>query len=294
MFALLRKHGGLSDAKIAELCEQLFQLRVSKGAIAQSVARTARKLSSVVAQIDADLKQASQVVPDETGFRINGRNAWCHVAVSDRSTRCVIDVVRQATVLKNILGDEFAGMLNSDGWASYATHFPDLVHQQCNAHALRRATQLRDACHANARGFLNHVSKLFKSAIRARTSIRDEPPDKRAKRFERFVDRLDRLTKNVRADRDIERFRKHLRRYLPNWFLYLLEPDLDATNWRAEQAIRPMVIQRKAWGGVKSKAGAITHEYLCSTLATLKQRNLKPMTFLVNNLTNQQNPSLSG
>jgi hypothetical protein len=30
-------------------------------------------------------------------------------------------------------------------------------------------------------------------------------------------------------------------------FLYC--PGLEATNWRAEQAIRPMVVERKVWGG---------------------------------------------
>jgi transposase len=31
-------------------------------------------------------------------------------------------------------------------------------------------------------------------------------------------------------------------------FTFLTRPGIDATNWRAEQAIRPAVVNRKVWG----------------------------------------------
>jgi transposase len=42
---------------------------------------------------------------------------------------------------------------------------------------------------------------------------------------------------------------RHLLRERDALFTFLNCPGLEATNWRAEQAIRPMVVARKVWIG---------------------------------------------
>ena len=41
----------------------------------------------------------------------------------------------------------------------------------------------------------------------------------------------------------------HLLDHAINWFWFLINPKVDATNYRGEQAIRPAVVNRKVWGG---------------------------------------------
>jgi hypothetical protein len=55
---------------------------------------------------------------------------------------------------------------------------------------------------------------------------------------------------------DVQRFARHLMTELPAILSFLVDPALDATNWRAEQAIRPAVITRKMCGGNRSDRGA--------------------------------------
>jgi len=56
---------------------------------------------------------------------------------------------------------------------------------------------------------------------------------------------------------------------------------LDATNWRAEQAIRPAVITRKVCGGGnRTRRGADTQQILASLLRTAHQRGLDPTDVL--------------
>lgn len=60
-----------------------------------------------------------------------------------------------------------------------------------------------------------------------------------------------------------------------------MEPDLDATNWRAEQALRPAVITRKVCGGGnRSRRGADTQQILASILRTAHQRGLDSVEVL--------------
>ncbi len=58
-------------------------------------------------------------------------------------------------------------------------------------------------------------------------------------------------------------------------FNFLFHPELDATNWRAEQAIRPAVVTRKmCGGGNRTWKGAHTQQILASVLRTAAQRGL--------------------
>ena len=73
---------------------------------------------------------------------------------------------------------------------------------------------------------------------------------------------------------DAERFAAHLANEFPAVFLFLWDPSLDATNWRAEQAIRPAVVIRKVCGGNRTRHGADTQQVLASVVRTARQRGL--------------------
>ena len=57
-------------------------------------------------------------------------------------------------------------------------------------------------------------------------------------------------------------------------FAFLWDPSVDATNWRAEQAIRPAVVTRKVCGGNRTRHGADTQQVLASVVRTAHQRQL--------------------
>ncbi len=70
----------------------------------------------------------------------------------------------------------------------------------------------------------------------------------------RLAARLGRLIDAPPPLEDAERFAKHLANEFPVVFLFLCDPSIDATNWRAEQAIRPAGVTRKVCGGNGSAA----------------------------------------
>ena len=59
---------------------------------------------------------------------------------------------------------------------------------------------------------------------------------------------------------DVQCFAKHLTTEWKALFTFLCNPAVDATNWRAEQAIRPAVVTRKVCGGNRSWRGAATQQ----------------------------------
>ncbi len=90
----------------------------------------------------------------------------------------------------------------------------------------------------------------------------------------RLVARLGRLIDAPPPLDDAERFARHLATEFAAVFLFLWDLSIDATNWRAEQAIRPAVVIRKVCGGNRTRHGADTQQVLASVVRTARQRHL--------------------
>lgn len=79
----------------------------------------------------------------------------------------------------------------------------------------------------------------------------------------------------------VRRFAAHLTTEASALLTFLGDPAIDATNWRAEQALRPAVVMRKVCGGNRSARGAATQQILASVLRTTQQRRLDPTATLL-------------
>jgi transposase len=87
---------------------------------------------------------------------------------------------------------------------------------------------------------------------------------------------------------DCRRLAAHLTTELPGVFGFLFDFTLDATTWRAEQVLRPAVVNRKVSGGEAVRAGAETQEILSSVVQTARLRDLDPRDVLVDLLRSPQ------
>ena len=90
----------------------------------------------------------------------------------------------------------------------------------------------------------------------------------------RLVAQLGRLIDAPPPLDDTERFARHLATEFAAVFLFLWDLSVDATNWRAEQAIRPAVVIRKVCGGNRTRHGADSQQVLASVVRTARQRDL--------------------
>jgi transposase len=77
-----------------------------------------------------------------------------------------------------------------------------------------------------------------------------------------------------------ERLARHLWAHRGDLFTFLRQPGLDATNWRAELAIRFGVILRKVWGGSRTWVGAQAQSVLMSVWRTGWQQGRCALDFL--------------
>jgi transposase len=195
------------------------------------------------------------------------------VWVGDRATAYAIDSQRRANALERVLGRDWAGILSHDGYATY-DRFEQAIHQSCVAHVLRRAQDLLDIAVGGAVHFPRRVIALFRDAVHARNEhLRgrlslEHLQDQR----DRFDDRLLRLLTGAPRVAAYATFAKHLWRHFEPWFTFVFDPRVEATNWKAEQAIRPAVVNRKVWGGNRTAAGAQAQGILMSVIETCRRQ----------------------
>ncbi len=277
----LNKQGGLSHGKVTRCLESLFGIQLSRGGSVHTVLRAAGRCEPVYEAIRQTVAQSDWVVPDETGWRAGGYPAWLHTLVSPQATAYVIDATRSGAVAEDILGLDYDGTMIHDGWSPY-DRFEDARHQQCLQHLLRRCDEMEAAATRGAVRFPRRVAEL----LRAGLDLRDRHAAGEVSRHGlavargRLENRLSDLIFPPKANAVNERLAQHLWAHRDDLFTFLRQPGLDATNWRAELAIRFGVILRKVWGGSRTWAGARAQAVLMSVWRTCWQQGRSALDFL--------------
>jgi len=97
----------------------------------------------------------------------------------------------------------------------------------------------------------------------------------------RIEARTDRLLAGRITHPPNRRLLQRLRTERPALFTCLRRPDVEATNWQAEQAIRPAVVTRKVCGGNRTPRGAATQSIVASVPRTCAHQQRDPLDLLV-------------
>ncbi len=277
----LNKQAGLSHGKVTQCLDHLFGISLSRGGSVHSVLRAAARCEPAYEAIRQSVGQADWVVPDETGWRVDGYPAWLHTLVGPEATAYVIDPTRSGDVAADILGFDYAGTMIHDGWSPY-DRFHEASHQQCLRHLLRRADEMEAAATRGAVCFPRRVAELLRAGLdlRDRHAAGTISAHGLAVARGRLESQLSDLIFPPKTNAANERLAQHLWNHRDDLFTFLRHPGLDATNWRAELAIRFGVILRKVWGGSRTWAGARAQSVLMSVWRTCWQQGRSALDFL--------------
>ena len=277
----LNKHAGLSQGKIADLFTRMVGIPITPSGVCHVMLRAARRCQPIYQRILASVPQAPWIVPDETGWRIGGRLAWMHGFVTPTATVYHVARGRGYEVAESILTERYSGTMIHDGWSPY-DNFVFARHQQCLDHLRRRCKALLAVAVAGAARFPRQVRQLLLDALDLRDRRDDGQlsPHGLAVAVGRLEARLDRMLCWTRTHPDNERLAKHLDKHRGQLFTFLKTPGIDATHYRAEQAMRPAAVNRKVWGGNRTVAGAHAQSVLMTLLWTGRQQLCDTFTML--------------
>lgn len=274
--AHLHKAWGLPLGKIARFYQQHFGLTVTPGGLVHALHRAARQAAPTYAALRDTVRQSAVVTPDETGWRVGAALQWLWVAATPRTTVYAIQPGRGFAEAAAWLGADFAGTLVRDGWAPYR-QFEQAAHQTCLQHVLTRSRELQTD---HPRALIPyHVQDVLQQALALRdqhaAGTVSEPGLAVARGH--LETRLSTILDQHRTVPAVRRLVTHLDREWSALFSFLHDPTVEATNWRAEQALRPAIANRKVCGGNRTWGAAQTQQILLTVFRTSRQRALDPL-----------------
>lgn len=268
----LNKHFGLSMRKVCRVLKNLFGLALTPGGLSQAADRVAGKLAGDYEALHKAIRSAPAVNADETSWWVGGPGWWLWTFTTPDETVYRVDRSRGSAVVKEVLGEAYAGVLGSDCLSSYDPI--DCRKHKCIAHHLRAIGKARDSPGQKDNAYLRQWTLLFKTVIVLHGLARDgdlgaeELADKR-RHVETWVDEL--LDRPCSQTGDVA-VQNRLRKQRPHLLGCLYELAAEPTNNRAERSLRPAVIARKISCGNKTDRGRRTWQILVSLAETCRQR----------------------
>ena len=277
--------------KVQELFDVFFDMPFVP-ASAMAFDRTAtRKADSIYEDLKEKLRVAAAAHADETYWREDGIGHYVWYAGNDDLALFHIDRHRSSQVAQSILGNNFSGVLNTDGYTAYnAVNAKN--RQTCLAHIIRKSKEIKQEIllkkpqfqDKRSIQFCSSVSVLFKKTCEiGQKFIRGYIHYNRADVFEsRLYSVLNSICLTKLADKKAETLRQRLidpNKESNRLFTFLKYPGVQPTNNQAEQSLRNMVIFRKICFGTRSTQGSYSHSVLPSLLLTAKRQGKHPLSF---------------
>jgi hypothetical protein len=278
--------------KVKELFQVLFRMAfVPASAMGFDRAAT-RKGQPLYEDLKEKLHLALTANADETGWRQDGLNHHLWYAGNPHLALFHIDRHRSAEVAQHLLGEDFEGILTTDGYAAYNA-VSAKERQTCLAHLIRNCKEIKQEIllkaprfqDPNALIFVDELKGLFKNACAEGGKLREGAisPATALKRRRGFYRKLNTICSRPLVDPKALALQHRLtdtHKDKPRLFTFLKHPNLQPTNNDAERSLRSMVIFRKICMGTRSPGGSHTHSVLPSLLLTAQRQGRHPMGFL--------------
>jgi transposase len=269
----------VSRRDTTELARELFGVELATGSVDAIVQRAGEALASPYTRLEQQIKAASVVNIDETGWKTAGGNRTLWGALSARAAVFRIAAGRHAFEARTLLGERFAGIVCSDRWRGYDYLDPS-QRQLCWAHLLRDFTAHSEGM-AEQKTFgddgLQIAHDLFNAwrayqqdGDRARLQAQIAPLQAKLRALLEHAARKSTKTKYHRL------FAKSLLKRWPALWTFAHTDGVEPTNNHAERGLRGAVIYRKLSHGSQSEQGERTIERLLSASITcrLQKRSL--------------------
>ena len=265
---LLNKQFGIPLRKTCSILQRGFGLKLSAGGLAQMLHRVAAKLRPQYEALREQVRKSAANYMDETSWYVGDPHWVLWVCTAPQYTLYHVDPSHGGGVAEKLLGPDYAGVLVTDCHGAYRRL--KCPQHKCIAHHLRALHKSRGKNPSEASAYLDAWEKLWQEVIELRRQ-RDQLPAatfaQRRAALEATWDQL--LARRVTQPGD-RYFWGRMRNVGAHHFGCLYH-DVEATNNRAERAIRPAVIARKVSCGNRTQRGASTWQILVSLATTAHQ-----------------------
>ena len=274
MVAWLKIGLRMTEQAIPEVLKASFGLTISEGEVISMLDQVAKAFGPFYRDLKRLVRQAKARNMDDTSWKIFGENRNLWVFVTKAEALYVIAKSRSHEVPLKVLGRRPNGADIHDRHSAFETlarKTGNRPQQYCWAHILADAKEHAQFIGEEGGLILRVLKKTYDDA---KTVEHVGSPDDVERLFHYMKDNLTRHFESTKC----RKFAQKLLTEKDRLFLFVTNPDVDATNNAAERALRHSVIARKISGGSKSEKGAKVYQNLISVIQTLKTRGQDLLT----------------
>jgi transposase-like protein len=190
LLAVYLKYGlHLSFGKICENLKICFGIKTTKATIYNHIRLLSHYYTEEFEEIKRQIRESEAVHVDETGWRINGTNHWLWAFVTKNAVLFTIDKRRSSDVPKEVLGEDFDGVLISDFYSAY-DKLP-YKKQKCLVHLLRETHKISEK-NPETKRFHKWTKRFFRDAAKFKENPHSQKEILKAKNDSR-QDSIERL-----------------------------------------------------------------------------------------------------
>ena len=264
---LLNVDSRLPLRKIRSILQRKHKLDITNAHIYKMLRTMSNKLSPEYEKYIQLIRASPFVHADETGMSVDGENYYLWVFTNGQTTVFTITKTRSKKTIKEILGENYSGIIICDGWSAYSNYTPNI--QRCWAHVLREAKYLAKDFPL-FKIFYERLCKMFAQIKK----LLEQPIEKRKPAYDSLFEQLTKLLDCMESHKEYKKLATKIRNGGKHWFTCLLHPNIQPTNNLAEQTIREPIIRRKIFGCLDNQNGAQTFSINTSIITTYKQQGL--------------------
>ena len=273
---LMKYDDRLPARKITSSLQRQHNLELTHPTILNMIQRVVKSVKFAFEQIKAIMRTFFNVYVDETGIKVQGKQFWIWIFTTITTTIFVIRKNRHCKVVEEVLGENFQGVINCDGWETYKTYKNNndkVLIQRCWAHALREVEAVADK-YAEVKPLNEWFNDIYIMVCKARES--GKPLYLRKILKEKYEKELRKWLEVTKPYKELKTVRTKIDNGFENWFTCIIYPEVEPTNNRAERNLREQVVLRKITGTPRNEKGVTANEVIMSLITTWKQQNKNP------------------
>jgi transposase len=282
MAAFLHNEIGVSARKVPRAVEGLTELAFTAAALLGFEIKLARRAKLLVDDIAAKIASTDDAVnADETYWSLGGQRAYYWIHATGPYVHFRFSISRAGKVSRQVLGDDFSGVLVTDCYSGYDAHTAR-AKQKCLAHLTRTGRDWQKVVPPDSRAwqFFEDIQVWVTRGCRLHRLRNTLTSGELALETSGLRQEQQRLETTDAIDHDkARRLQGRLRRYTGEWLVFLDDPRVPPTNNRAEQLLRQLVILRKLTFGHRSLRGARITARLMTVKETAKQHGHRVLDF---------------
>lgn len=239
-----------------KLFRDIFQINISETSLLSFDAECAKRLNEFNSLALEAIKKSKVSHLDETGYRIQGKTWWAHVASTEQLTSYT------ANQKRGLRQEGFSETIVHDFWKPYFS-IENVNHALCNAHILRELKAVNDI---DKEEWAGQMFKLLQKASKCHSPSKgqikqvEDNYDKIVKEALFIHERLGPPVDNSRKKRVGHNLLLRLQKYKADILRFLSDSSVPFTNNLAERDLRMIKVKQKISGCFRTEQGA--HDFL--------------------------------